>query len=38
MDEVGGERIGEERDRFKEGLWIGSGVEKGFVFDRDLGE
>lgn len=26
--EEGGDRIGEERERFKEGLWFGAGEEK----------
>lgn len=29
VKEMGGERVGEERDRFKEGFRTGSGVEKG---------
>lgn len=30
VKEMGGERVGEERDRFKDGFRTGSGVENGF--------
>lgn len=34
LEVLGGERVGEERERFKEGLRGGSGVRKGLEFGK----
>lgn len=36
LEEIGGERVGEERDRFKEGLGVGTGVRHESKVPRDL--
>ena len=37
LEEIGGERVGEERDRFKGGLGVGAGERRGSKDPKDLG-